>query len=83
MDTPQVLLERYLKATTLTKRWCLSTGSDEQCANEDTTFEVFLLRLVESGMMDRERRADAASGDRRAAVWCRPCYDTVDFLHAI
>src|SRR6185369_2584778 len=28
-----------------------------QCAKEGVTFEVFLLRLVESEMMDRERRA--------------------------
>jgi len=29
----------------------------EQCAKEGATFEVFLLRLVESEMMERERRA--------------------------
>jgi DNA replication protein DnaC len=29
----------------------------EQCAKEGATFEVFLLRLVESEMTDRERRA--------------------------
>ena len=29
----------------------------EQCAQEGVTFELFLLRLVEPEMMDRERRA--------------------------
>jgi DNA replication protein DnaC len=57
MDTPQVLLEHYLKQLRLPTmvRDCRKLG--EQCAKESVTFEVFLLRLVESEMVDRERRA--------------------------
>lgn len=57
MDTPQVLLEHYLKQLRLPTMVREYRKLGEQCATEDATFEVFLLRLVESEMMDRERRA--------------------------
>ena len=57
MDTPQVLLEHYLKQLRLPTMVREYRKLGEQCAKEGATFEVFLLRLVESEMMDRERRA--------------------------
>ena len=57
MDTPQVLLEHYLKQLRLPTMVREYGKLGEQCAKEGATFEVFLLRLVESEMMDRERRA--------------------------
>ena len=57
MDTPQLLLEHYLKQLRLPTMVREYRKLGEQCAKEGTTFEVFLLRLVESEMMDRERRA--------------------------
>ena len=52
-----MLLEHYLKQlrlpTMVREYWKVG----EQCAKESATFEVFLLRLVEAEMMDRERRA--------------------------
>lgn len=57
MDTPQVLLEHYLKQLRLPTMVREYRKLGEQCAKEGVTFEVFLLRLVESEMMDRERRA--------------------------
>src|SRR5215469_6184378 len=57
MDTPQVLLEHYLKQLRLPTMVREYRKLGEQCAKESATFEVFLLRLVEAEMMDRERRA--------------------------
>ena len=57
MDTPQVLLEHYLKQLRLPTMVREYRKLGEQCAKEGAPFEVFLLRLVESEMMDRERRA--------------------------
>jgi DNA replication protein DnaC len=57
MDTPQVLLEHYLKQLRLPTMVREYRKLGEQCAKEGATFEVFLLRLVESEMTDRERRA--------------------------
>jgi DNA replication protein DnaC len=57
MDTPQVLLEHYLKQLRLPSVLREYAKLAEQCAKEGTTFEVFLLRLVEQEMTDRERRA--------------------------
>jgi DNA replication protein DnaC len=56
-DTPQVLLEHYLKQLRLPSMVREYRKLGEQCAQEGATFEVFLLRLVEQEMMDRERRA--------------------------
>lgn len=57
MDTPQVLLEPYLKRLRWPTRVREYPQLAEQCAKEGATFEVFLLRLVEPEMIDRERRA--------------------------
>src|SRR5262245_57702833 len=57
MDTPQVLLEHYLKQLRLPTMVREYPRLAEQCAKEGATFEVFLLRLVEQEMVDRERRA--------------------------
>ena len=57
MDTPQVLLEHYLKQLRLPTMLREYPKLAEQCAKESATFEQFLLRLVEQEMLDRERRA--------------------------
>jgi DNA replication protein DnaC len=54
MDTPQVLLEHYLQQLRLPSVLREYPKLAEQCAKEGTTFEVFLLRLVEQEMTDRE-----------------------------
>ena len=56
-ETPQVLLEHYLKQLRLPTMVREYRKLAEQCAKEATTFEQFLLRLVELEMMDRERRS--------------------------
>jgi DNA replication protein DnaC len=57
MDTPRVLLEHYLKQLRLPTVLREFPKLAEQCTKEGTTFEQFLLRLVEQEMLDRERRA--------------------------
>ena len=57
MDTPQVLLEHYLKQLRLPTMVREYPKLAELCAKEGATFEQFLLRLVEQEMLDRERRA--------------------------
>jgi DNA replication protein DnaC len=57
VDTPRVLLEHYLKQLRLPTVLREFPKLAEQCAKEGTTFEQFLLRLVEQEMLDRERRA--------------------------
>jgi DNA replication protein DnaC len=52
-----LLLEHYLKQLRLPTMVREYRKLGEQCAKEGATFEVFLLRLVESEMTDRERRA--------------------------
>jgi DNA replication protein DnaC len=57
MDTPRLLLEHCLKQLRLPTMMREFPKLGEQCAKEGTTFEQFLLRLVEQELMDRERRA--------------------------
>ncbi len=57
MDTPQVLLEHYLKQLHLPSVLREYPKLAEQSAKEGNTFEVFLLRLMELEITDRERRA--------------------------
>ena len=57
MDTPQVLLEHYLKLLKLPTMLREYAKLAEQCAQEGVDFQRFLLRLVEAEMLDRERRA--------------------------
>ena len=56
-DAPQVLLEHYLKQLRLPTMVREYGKLAEQCAKEGVDFERFLLRLVETEMLDRERRA--------------------------
>ena len=56
-DTPQVLLEHYLKQLKLPTMLREYAKLAEQCAKEGVDFQRFLLRLVEAEMLDRERRA--------------------------
>ena len=57
MDTPQVLLEHYLKQLRLPTMLREYRQAGEQCAKEGVDLRAFLLRLVEQEMLDRERRA--------------------------
>lgn len=57
MDTPQVLLEHYLKQLKLPTMLREYAKLAEQCARERVDFQRFLLRLVEAEMLDPERRA--------------------------
>ena len=57
MDTPQILLEHYLKQLHLPSVLRDYPKLAEQCAKEGNTFEAFLLRLMELEITDRERRA--------------------------
>ena len=57
MDTPQVLLEHYLKQLKLPTMLREYAKLAEQCAQEGVDFQRFLLRLVEAEMLDRDRRA--------------------------
>jgi DNA replication protein DnaC len=75
VDTPRVLLEHYLKQLRLPTVLREFPKLAEQCAKEGTTFEQFLLRLVEQEMLDRERRAT----ERRITAAKFPV-STYDFL---
>jgi DNA replication protein DnaC len=78
-DTPQVLLEHYLKQLRLPSMLREYRKLGEQCAKEGVTFEMFLLRLVEAEMTDRERRAT----ERRIKAAKFPVHkslETYDFL---
>jgi DNA replication protein DnaC len=57
METPQVLLEHYLKQLKLPTMLREYAKLAEQCAQEGVDFQRFLLRLVEAEMLDRDRRA--------------------------
>ena len=79
METPQVLLEHYLKQLRLPAMLREYPKLAEQCARESTTFEQFLLRLVEQEMMERHRR----STERRIQAAKFPVtksLETFDFL---
>lgn len=57
MDTPQVLLEHYLKQLRLPTILREYAKLAEQCAKERVDFQRFLLRLVEAEMLERDRKA--------------------------
>ena len=57
MDTPQVLLEHYLKQLKLPAMLREYANLAEQCAKEGVDFQRFLLRLVEAEMLERDRKA--------------------------
>lgn len=56
-ETPQVLLEHYLKHLRLPTMLREYAKVAEQCAKEGVDFQRYLLRLIELEMTDRERRA--------------------------
>src|SRR5918997_320686 len=79
MDTPHVLLEHHLKQLHLGTMLREYSKVSEQCAQEGTDFQRFLLRLVELEVLDRERRAT----ERRIKAAKFPVtksLDTFDFL---
>jgi DNA replication protein DnaC len=78
-DTPQVLLEHYLKQLRLPTMVREYRKLGEPCAKEGATSEVFLLRLVESEMTDRERRA-AERRIKAAKFPVQKSLETYDFL---
>jgi DNA replication protein DnaC len=57
METPQVLLEHYLKQLKLPTILREYAKLAEQCAKEGVDFQRFLLRLVEAEMLERDRKA--------------------------
>jgi len=57
METPQVLLEHYLKRLKLPTILREYTKLAEQCAKEGVDFQRFLLRLVAAEMLERDRKA--------------------------
>jgi DNA replication protein DnaC len=57
METPQVLLEHYLKQLKLPTMLREYPRLAEQCAKEGVDFQRFLLRLVEAEMLERDRKA--------------------------
>jgi len=61
MDTPQVLLEHYLKQLKLPTMLREYAKLAEQCAQEGVDFQRFLLRLVEVEMLERDHRATGAA----------------------
>lgn len=57
MDTPQVLLEHYLKQLKLPTMLREYPRLAEQCAKEGVDFQRFFLRLVEAEILERDRKA--------------------------
>jgi DNA replication protein DnaC len=57
MDTPQILLEHYLKQLKLPTILREYAQLAEQSAKEGVDFQRFLLRLVEAEMLERDRKA--------------------------
>jgi hypothetical protein len=65
-DTPQVLLEHYLKQLKLPTMLREYAKRAEQCAKDGVDFQRFLLRLVEAERLERDQRAT----ERRENVLC-------------
>ena len=57
MDTPQVLLEHYLKQLKLPTMLREYPKLAEQCAKEGVDFQRFFLRLAEAEILERDRKA--------------------------
>lgn len=57
MDTPQMLLEHYLKQLKLPTMLREYPRLAEQCAKEGVDFQRFFLRLVEAEILERDRKA--------------------------
>lgn len=56
-DTSQALLERHLKQLKLPGMRRAYAKLAGECARQGEDVQRFLLRVVEAGMLDRERRA--------------------------
>lgn len=57
METPQVLLEHYLKQLKLPTMLREYPKLAEQCAKEGADFQRFFLRLAEAEILERDRKA--------------------------
>ena len=79
MDTPQVLLEHYLKQLKLPAMLREYANLAEQCAKEGVDFQRFLLRLVEAEMLERDRKATERR-IRAAKFMVVKSLETFDFL---
>lgn len=79
MDTPQVLLEHYLKQLKLPTMLREYAKLAEQCAKEGVDFQRFLLRLVEAEMLERDRKATERR-IRAAKFTVVKSLETFDFL---
>ena len=79
MDTPQVLLEHYLKTLRLPTFLREYDKVAQQCAAEGVDFPRYLLRLAELELLDRERRATERR-IRQAKFDVVKSLDTFDFL---
>jgi DNA replication protein DnaC len=79
MDSPQVLLEHFLKRLKLPTvlRECARLA--EQCAKEGGDFQRFRMRLVEAEMAEREPRATERR-IRAARFSVVKSLETFDFL---
>lgn len=79
MDTPQVLLEHYLKQLKLPTMLREYAKLAEQCAKEGVDFQRFLLRLVEAELLERDRKATERR-IRAAKFTVVKSLETFDFL---
>lgn len=79
MDTPQVLLEHYLKQLKLPAMLREYAKLAEQCAKEGVDFQRFLLRLVEAELLERDRKATERR-IRAAKFTVVKSLETFDFL---
>ena len=71
---PAVLLDHYLKQLKLPSMLREYKSLAAQCAQERCDYPVYLLRLVERELLDRERRA----AERRIKAACFPVLKTMD-----
>lgn len=79
METPQVLLEHYLKQLKLPTMLREYARLAEQCAKEGVDFQRFLLRLAEAEMLERDRKATERR-IRAAKFTVVKSLETFDFL---
>ena len=79
MDTPQVLLEHYLKQLKLPTMLREYAKLAEQCAKEGADFQRFLLRVTEAEILERDRKATERR-IRAAKFAVVKSLDTFDFL---
>jgi DNA replication protein DnaC len=78
-DTPQLLLEHYLKVLRLATMLREYDKVARQCAVEQVDYQHYLLRIAELELLDRERRA-AERRIRQAKFPVVKSMDSFDFL---